>query len=83
MTKKKRPYYTLLLREKNGLWYPEFGDYDRKVVFQEMQDTMNSGSFVRGTKCKIILTSDAQADVLAGVMHENTQLMLKETINGN
>ena len=35
-----RPYYQLLVKWKRGAnWSPEFGDYSREVVYQEIEDT--------------------------------------------
>ena len=32
-----RPYYTLAVKE-DGQWKPEFGDFDKEVVKDEMED---------------------------------------------
>lgn len=34
-------YYTLFTREDDGKWYPQFGDYDRKTVIDEMREYRN------------------------------------------
>jgi hypothetical protein len=55
--------------EKNPgqLWTPEFGDYDREVVEQEIRDQKDSGSFIKGTKYKIITTDGKQASIMQAV----------------
>lgn len=30
-----RKYYTLLTKDVDGKWYPQFGDYSKKVVIEE------------------------------------------------
>ena len=35
---RNRPYYTLATRT-DGVWSPQFGDYDREVVVAERSDT--------------------------------------------
>jgi hypothetical protein len=35
-----RPYYTLAVRA-NGKWGPEFGDFDKETVKDEMEDCEN------------------------------------------
>lgn len=32
-------YFTLVTREDDGLWYPQFGDFDRSVVVTEKADS--------------------------------------------
>ena len=34
-----KAYFTLFCREKDGKWYPQFGDYSRSVVAEEAQDS--------------------------------------------
>ena len=31
-------YYTLLTKEDNSKWYPQFGDYDRQTVMEEVTE---------------------------------------------
>lgn len=32
-------YYTLICREDDDMWYPQFGDYSKATVKQEMLDS--------------------------------------------
>ena len=59
----KRKYYTLLERVPGQLWAPQFGDYKLAVVEQEKRDMKDSGSFIKGTKFKIIDTDGTQQDL--------------------
>jgi hypothetical protein len=67
-----RTYYTLATRT-DGKWSPQFGDYSRKVVAQEADDTYwnrNGGAF-RSKDMKIIATIDRQFDINAAISHLN------------
>ena len=68
---KRKPYYTLIERLPNGKWYPQFGDHDRADVIQEMQSMMESGSFVKGTKYKIIKTDGKRDSLICALKVEN------------
>lgn len=35
----KRKYHHLLTREDDDMWYPQFGDFDKECVRQEVEDT--------------------------------------------
>jgi hypothetical protein len=52
-----RKYYSVLEKLPNSTWAPQFGDYDREVAEQEMRDMKDSGSFVKGTKLKVVSSS--------------------------
>lgn len=56
----KRNYYSLLVKE-DGRWTIQFGDYDRKVVQQEVADEYS------GVTTKIITTNPDQASIVAAV----------------
>ncbi len=60
-------YYTLLIREDNT-WTPEFGDYDLKMVDEEMD--INSDWYKR-KDLKIIATLDDQRSINAKVEELN------------
>lgn len=62
-----RQYFTLAVWPKadGQQWSPQFGDYDRECVAQELEDTRED--WPRGTKFKIICTGDQQADIDAGI----------------
>jgi hypothetical protein len=74
MTKAKA-YYTMIVRTPGQLWHPEFGDYDREVVKQEMDDQIYSmrlsQSWPKGTKFKIIKTLETQSSITSQVEIEN------------
>ena len=70
-----RPYYTLVAYNwENDRWYPEFGDYDKSVVQDELDD-MNRG--YQGTPkrhLKIIKTdSDDQKTINTVIRQFNYQ----------
>lgn len=70
-----RKYYTLLLREpRDAGWSPQFGDYDRSVVAQEGDDMRDSGSWVKGSKLKIICTGDKGSDIETAVASLNARI---------
>lgn len=61
-------YYTLAVRE-DGVWGPDFGDYDRDTVVDEKLDYQDRGYSARDLK--IIRTGDTQADVDARIAAMN------------
>ncbi len=63
-----RKYYSLLVKLDNR-WSPQFGDYVRKVVADEGDDTKHH--YPKGTKMKIICTGDTQASIMAEVTRMN------------
>ena len=63
---RKRTYFSLLVRfPDTGRWSPEFGDYTRAVVEEEMRDYRDHDYKARDLK--IIATGDKPADVSAAV----------------
>lgn len=36
-----RPYYLLAVQDNDGIWSPQFGDYERSVVNAERDDYCN------------------------------------------
>lgn len=56
-----RSYYTMIVKEKGEKWSPQFGDYDKEVVEQEIEDDKHN--WPKGTKFKIIKTSAKQEDI--------------------
>lgn len=73
-----KQYYTLLERSKDGiLWSPQFGDYDRAVVAQEGDDRRESGSWIEGTKLKIIATGDKQSDIDVAIAALNASCVFR------
>jgi hypothetical protein len=55
-----RKYYTLATLD-DGVWSPQFGDYDRDAVLEERCNEYE------GQRVKIISTGDAQADIDTGI----------------
>lgn len=74
---RKRRYYTLLTRDPDDLWVPQFGDYDRAVVAQEGDDTKKD--YPKGTKMKIIATSAHQYDINAVINEMNKRIKERRT----
>ena len=70
-----RPYYTLavLPKSEGNQWSPQFGDYSKAVVAQELEDTRSDWS--RGSRFKIIKTSDNQRMINEGIDQLNAELM--------
>ncbi len=66
---KTRSYYTLAVREPDSAWGPQFGDYDRKVVAQELQDTRSD--WPRGSKFMILQTDGHQRSINEAVARLN------------
>ncbi len=62
-----RDYFTLVIRD-NGIWGPQFGDYERWVVEEEAND---SYSDYRKADRKIIRTSVRKRDVDAAIAKLN------------
>jgi hypothetical protein len=56
-----RKYYTLLV---DGAIH--FGDYDREVVKQEMEDECDSRGISK-SRCKIVVSGDTQAEINAAI----------------
>jgi hypothetical protein len=63
-------YYTLIAKMPEGVWAPQFGDYDKSTVDYEMRDYKESGNWEKGTQFKIIKTEPEQEminDHIAGL----------------
>jgi hypothetical protein len=69
MTMSKQ-YHTLLERV-DGVWAPQFGDYDRDSVVEEF--ACLSGSYTRKDNWQIIATGSKQADIDAKVLELNVR----------
>jgi hypothetical protein len=69
-----KKYYTLIAKEPNGRWSPEFGDFERSVVAQEGDDLLYAGWFDKGTKLKVIVTGPAQKEIDAAIAEINARL---------
>ena len=66
--KSNRTYYTLAIKIA-GEWTPEFGDYDREVVEDEMA---YYGNEYKQREMKIVATSDEQQDIESPIDSLNT-----------
>lgn len=64
-------YFVLLHREANGNWEIEFGDYNRGVVQDELEDTVGGYKDIRRKDLKIIQTGDDQTSINAAVAELN------------
>jgi len=62
-----RIYYTLAVKPKTEgqQWSPQFGDYDRTVVAQELEDTKDDSP--NGSKFKIVNSDGKQAAINAAI----------------
>lgn len=69
MTKTTPRYYTLLCREPDGQWYPQFGDFSRECVEQEANDTY-ARDYRRADR-KIICTGRGQKEIAAKILSLN------------
>lgn len=61
-------YYTLAVRE-DGVWSPQFGDYSRATVHEEMADMLDHD--VRRKDLKVIETDDTQVSIMAAIERLN------------
>lgn len=62
--RKSKRYYSLAMSLDNGItWGPDFGDYSRSVVQQELTDRKASGDHDPRTCYKIISSGDTQAEI--------------------
>jgi len=56
-----RKYHTIITQEDDGVWSPQFGDYDLEVVRQERLDMLDSVSMdYKAKRVKILTTPDAK-----------------------
>lgn len=62
-----RAYYTLAVwpKAEGQQWSPQFGDYSRDVVAQELEDTKED--WPKGSKFKIVKSNDGQAAINAAI----------------
>jgi hypothetical protein len=70
-----KKYFTLIVKEPNAKWSPQFGDYDRVVVEDEQRDYKehvgDNCQWPKGTKFSIIGTKPDQASIDAMVAKLN------------
>jgi hypothetical protein len=73
-TKAPRPYYTLVVIDGSPgcPWSPEFGDRDKAVVQQELEDWIDRGWKRR--ELKIITTGGTEAEIMAAVAKLNEEI---------
>lgn len=69
---KARTYFTLAIRA-DGVWSPQFGDYDRETVEQEARDMRDSDSALRSKDCKVISSGDSQDAINAAIAKLNAK----------
>jgi translation initiation factor IF-2 len=65
-----RPYYSLISREDDNRWYIQFGDYERNVVKDELNDYVDSMRYKK-KDLKIIVSADDQDSINAAVSSLN------------
>lgn len=53
-------YYTLAVKE-DGVWYAQFGDYDKETVKQEAEDSWD------GYKTRIVSSEASQVAIQAAI----------------
>jgi hypothetical protein len=61
-----RKYHTLLVATPGQLWGPQFGDYEKEVVTQELDDTRHE--WPKGTKFKVVTLADAKQSTLTAAL---------------
>lgn len=62
-----KPYYTLAIRDADGKWSAQFGDYIKEIVQEEAElEWVESQGYARSA-CKILTTQDNQAAINQGV----------------
>jgi hypothetical protein len=59
-----KTYFTLAVRE-DGRWAPQFGDYSRSVVAEELDDYLSRD--VRRGDLKVVRSGDTQASIDAAI----------------
>jgi len=57
-----RTYYTLCTLEDDGEFHQQWGDYDRKVVADELYDYSQGGAY-SASQLKIVKSGDDQAAI--------------------
>jgi hypothetical protein len=69
-----RSYFTLAVLPKadGAQWSPQFGDYERDVVAQELEDTKED--WPKGSKFKIVKSGDTQAAINAAIDSLNRKI---------
>lgn len=72
MAKGKR-YFSLLTKEPDGQWAPQFGDYDRETVAEEMESYREDSGWPEGTKFRILSSGDTQAAINEAVAKLNAK----------
>ena len=74
MSRKNRRYFTLAVLPKadGQQWSPQFGDYDREVVAQELEDTRED--WPKRSKFMIVETDDDQASITVAIDNLNARL---------
>jgi hypothetical protein len=66
-----RKYYTLAIRE-DGVWTPQFGDYNRSVVEEERSYVVGHPSGeVKKKDTKVICSGSSQASINAAIAKLN------------
>jgi hypothetical protein len=61
-----RPYFMLFVRE-DGVWVPEFGDYERQIVVDEMEDYHHGYRNVKKKDMKVMRLASGKRLVVDAV----------------
>lgn len=68
-----RKYFTLVCYDVDmSRWYPDFGDYEKDVVSQELQDRADSSDGPLKKYMRVITTGSRQAEIDRAVEQMNT-----------
>lgn len=62
-----RPYYTLLVYDRDIGWTPQFGDYCRHTVKSELED-YNYSQGIRRKDLRIVATDDCSMQSINAVL---------------
>lgn len=74
MARTPRPYYTLAVIDGSPgcPWSPEFGDHDKAVVQQELEDWLDQG--FKRRELKIITTGGTETEIMAAIAELNKEI---------
>lgn len=75
--KMAKAYYMLFTREGDGYWHPQFGDYSRTVVYDEVKDTYASAYKAEDRRVRK-LPDDSHSAVILAQWLLNHPLLRKE-----
>ena len=62
-------YYSLIVKEVGSPWSVQFGDFDKEVVEQELEDEKHN--WPRGTRFRVIKTGAKQEEINSAIRDLN------------